>query len=304
MRTRSFAALSCVLAAGLLAACGTPAPVSGGGAAGTQAVALRFAAQVNGQSFACGQRYAGIGSTRSTITPSDFRFYVSEVHLIDAAGRAVPVVLAQDGAWQVDNIALLDFEDGSGPCRNGTAATNTTVRGSVPAGAYTGVRFTLGVPFARNHGDPTIAPSPLNLTAMFWTWQGGYKFFKFDTATSGQPVTTAPPDPQGGGNASGFSVHLGSTACAAPSRTSPPSACQNPNRVTVQFDRFDPTRQVVVADVGAVLAGANVDVNAPNTSPGCMSFPNDADCPPVMGALGLAYGGAAAPGPQRLFSAR
>jgi hypothetical protein len=53
-----------------------------------------------------------------------------------------------------------------------------------------------------------------------------------------------------------------------------------------------------------VLSGANVDVNAKGTSPGCMSFPKDADCPPVMGALGLAYDGIAASGPQRLFSAR
>jgi peptidoglycan/LPS O-acetylase OafA/YrhL len=74
--------------------------------------------------------------------------------------------------------------------------------------------------------------------------------------------------------------------------------------VAVAFDRFDVTKQTVVADIGAVLAGVNVDVNAPNTSPGCMSFPGDADCPPVMGALGLAYGGVAAPGPQRLFSIR
>lgn len=298
--------------ASLLAACGTastPAAAPGASpAAATSAAAkpvtLRFAAQVNGQPFACGQSYAAVGTTRSTITPSDFRFYVSEVHLIDGAGRAVPVALAQDGVWQLENIALLDFENGSGPCRNGTAAINTTVRGTVPAGTYTGLRFTLGVPFARNHGDPTIAPSPLNLTAMFWNWQGGYKFIKFDTASTGQPATTAPADPRGGGNASGFSVHLGSTVCAAASRTEAPSACQNPNRVTVQFDRFDAAAQTVVADIGAVLAGANVDVNAPNTSPGCMSFLNDADCPPVMGALGLAYGGVAAPGPQRLFSAR
>ena len=91
---------------------------------------------------------------------------------------------------------------------------------------------------------------------------------------------------------------------AGVTRTQAPSACQNPNRVTVQFDRFDVAAQTVVADIAAVLAGANVDVNAPNTSPGCMSFLNDADCPPVMGALGLSYGGVAAPGPQRLFSVR
>jgi uncharacterized repeat protein (TIGR04052 family) len=217
----------------------------------------------------------------------------------------VPVTLAQDGMWQLDNLALLDFEDGSGPCRNGTAGTNTEVRGSVPAGRYTGLRFTLGVPFARNHGDPTTAPAPLNLTALFWNWQGGYKFVKFDTASSGLNGAHAMAGAgHGGGAASGFSVHLGSTVCASAARTEAPSSCQNPNRVTVQFERFDAATQTVVADIGAVLADANVDVNAPRTSPGCMSFPNDADCPPVMGALGLGYGGVAAPGPQRLFTVR
>lgn len=296
--------LAGLAAASLLAACSTATPPAASGA-GTQPVTLRFAAQVNGQPFACGQRYGGVGTTRSTIMPSDYRFYVSDVQLIDASGRAVPVTLAQDGTWQRDGVALLDFENGSGPCLNGTIATNTNVRGSVPAGSYTGLRFTLGVPFVPNHGDPTTAPSPLNLTAMFWNWQGGYKFIKFDTATTGQPDTTAPPHPQGGGNASGFSVHLGSTLCASPSRTQAPQAeCGNPNRVTVQFDRFDAATQTVVADIGRVLAGANVDVNAAGTSPGCMSFPKDADCPPVMGALGLPYDGVPAPGPQRLFSAQ
>ncbi|MBN8493986.1 MAG: metallo-mystery pair system four-Cys motif protein [Burkholderiales bacterium] len=288
----------------LLAACSTATPPAAS-SAGAQAVTLQFAAQVNGQAFACGQSYGGVGTTRSTITPSDYRFYVSEVQLIDASGRAVPVTLAQDGTWQRDGVALLDFENGSGPCRNGTAAMNSSVRGTVPAGRYTGLRFTVGVPFAANHGDPTTAPSPLNLTAMFWNWQGGYKFIKFDTATTGQPATTAAPHPQGGGNASGFSVHLGSTLCASPSRTqAPQAACGNPNRVTVQFDNFDVSTQTVVADIGRVLAGANVDVNAAGSSPGCMSFPKDADCPPVMGALGLAYDGVPAPGPQRMFSVR
>ena len=286
---------------GALAACSTTSP---SGNTGFQSVKLNFAAEVNGKAFACGQQYTGIGTTRSTVTPSDFRFYVSEVQLITVDGRAVPVQLDQDGTWQLENIALLDFENAAGPCRNGTAGLNTAVRGQVPAGTYTGIRFTLGVPFARNHGDPTVSPSPLNNTAMFWNWQGGYKFLKFDTASSGKPTTVAPPDARGGGSASGFSVHLGSTVCAAPSKTSAPSACQNPNRVMVEFRNFDPAKSTIVADIGRVLASANVDVNAPQTSPGCMSFPKDADCPPVMGALGLSYDGMAAPGAQRLFALR
>jgi uncharacterized repeat protein (TIGR04052 family) len=283
--------------AAALTACGTTQTTT------MQPIKLNFAAEVNGQAFACGQQYPAIGTTQSSITPADFRYYVSEVHLLSADGKAVPVRLEQDGVWQLDNIALLDFENASGPCRNGTAAMNTSVRGQVPAGTYTGVRFTLGVPFARNHGDPTISPAPLNNTAMFWNWQGGYKFLKFDTTSSGinadKPAGVTPQGP-----VTRYSVHLGSTVCAGESKTQAPSACQNPNRVTVTFDAFDPARHTIVADIGRILAGANVDVNAEKTSPGCMSFPKDGDCPPVMGALGLAYDGVAAAGSQRLFVQR
>lgn len=269
----------------------------------SQAVELKFAAQINGQAFACGQRYEGVGTTRSTITPSDFRMYVSDVKLVRKDGSTVPVQLTQDGIWQQQSVALLDFENGTGPCRNGTEATNTSVRGQLPAGEYAGVELTVGVPFAQNHQDPTVAPAPLNTTAMFWNWQGGYKFIKFDTASSGIS-TDKPATAKAMGPVTRYSVHLGSTACAGESKTQAPSACQNPNRMTVRFDGFDLRKNTVVADMGAVLAQANVDVNAKGTSPGCMSFPKDGDCPPVMQALGLAYDGVAAAGPQRLLSKR
>ncbi len=270
----------------------------------TQPVELRFVAEVNGQSFECGQSYKNIGTTRSTMTPTDFRMFVSQVHLMTAEGKAVPVQLVQDNTWQLEGIALLDFENGQGPCRNGTPPMNTVVRGTAPAGQYTGVKLTVGVPFERNHGDPTVAPAPLSSTAMFWTWQGGYKFLKFDTATSGRPIQSAKPAADGGGNASGFSVHLGSTMCASPSRTQAPTACQNPNRIDVTLTDFDLKKNQVVVDIGRVLAGSNVDVNAPKTSPGCMSFPKDADCPPIMNAMGLPYDGKAPSGPQQFIMKR
>jgi uncharacterized repeat protein (TIGR04052 family) len=269
----------------------------------TAQVSLNFAAQINGQPFACGQRYDGVGTTRSSITPSDFRMYVSEVKLLRQDGSAVPVQLTQDGVWQHQNVALLDFEDGTGPCRNGTTATNTAVRGQVPAGDYVGVELTVGVPFAQNHQDPTVAPAPLNSTAMFWNWQGGYKFIKFDTTSSGISEQR-PAAANVMGPVTRYSVHLGSTACAGESKTQAPSACQNPNRVTVRLNQFDLAKNTVVVDMGAVLAQANVDVNAKGTSPGCMSFPKDGDCPPVMNALGLAYDGVPASGAQRLLSQR
>jgi uncharacterized repeat protein (TIGR04052 family) len=272
--------------------------------AATQPVELRFLAEVNGQAFECGQSYKNIGTTRSTMTPNDFRMFVSQVQLMTAEGKTVPVQLVQDNTWQLEGIALLDFENGQGPCRNGTPPMNTVVRGTAPAGQYTGVKFTVGVPFERNHGDPTVAPAPLSSTAMFWTWQGGYKFLKFDTATSGRPIQSAKPTADGGGNASGFSVHLGSTMCASPSRTQAPTACQNPNRIEVSFADFDVKKNQVVVDMGRVLAGTNVDVNAPKTSPGCMSFAKDPDCPAIMNAMGLPYDGKAPSGPQQFIIKR
>lgn len=269
----------------------------------TQDVVIRFAALVNGQPFECGKSYPDIGTTRSVITPSDFRMYVSEVHLINRQGQAVKVELEQDKVWQLEDIALLDFENGQGSCRNGTSALNQSVRGRVPLGQYEGLRFTLGVPFHRNHGDPTVAPAPLSSTAMFWNWQGGYKFLKFDTATSQQKATSVPPSQHGGGHASGFSVHLGSTGCASVSKTTAPSACQNPNRVIVNMSPFDVTKNVVIADIAPVLAHSNVDINAAGTSPGCMSFLGDADCVPIMPALGLPYMEHPA-GEQQLFRVR
>ncbi len=252
---------------------------------------IHFVGQVNGQPFECGKSYMNVGTSKSMITPSDFRMFISDVRLIDAKGDAIPLRLTQDKTWQVDDVALIDFENGTSHCRNGTGPMNQSVRGTAPHGNYKGIEFTLGVPFALNHGDPTIAPAPLSSAAMFWNWQGGYKFLKFDMATTGQSKTSLPADQQGGGNASGFSVHLGSTVCASASKTTSPSSCKNPNRVTVRFDSFDPAKDVVIADIGAVLANANVDVNTPKTAVGCMSFPSDPDCPSIMKAFGLPYDG-------------
>lgn len=325
MKTR----LATLAALAAIAGCTTDATTP------TERVELRFAAMFGDAAFQCGRSYDGIGSTASRVTPTDLRFYVSDVALVDAQGRETPVALEQDGRWQLRNVALLDFEDGTGPCAGGTPDRRDRVIGTVPAGTYTGMRFTLGVPFELNHDDPTTAPSPMNLTAMFWSWQGGYKFLKLDMNTRG--LSAAMPAQGGSGHgssrhgssahgsaghgssghgsathgggvggkhaATGYALHLGSTMCAASGPTSKPTACANPNRVEVRLPGFDLKRDVVVADLRALLAGTNVDVNAPNTSPGCMSFPNDPDCMGVMQRLGAPYGGVASTG-QSLFSAR
>jgi len=149
----------------------------------TQSVEINFSGWVGQDEFACGESYDQVGASETTITPTDFRLYVSEVALIDRDGNTVPVELEQDGKWQYENVALLDFEDGTEACDNGTTETNTTIVGTVPEGDYQSLQFTFGVPKKLNHEDAAIAPSPLNLTSMWWNWQGGYKFLRADLET-------------------------------------------------------------------------------------------------------------------------
>ena len=153
--------------------------------ADTREVAINFEGFVGEDEFVCGESYDRVGSSSTTITPTDFRLYVSNLALIDEGGNAVPVELEQDGKWQHENTALLDFEDGTGACDNGTAEINNTVIGTIPEGNYQSLQFTLGVPKKLNHKDAATAPSPLNLTSMWWNWQGGYKFLRADIETDG-----------------------------------------------------------------------------------------------------------------------
>ena len=158
-------------------------------------VELRFAGEFAGVPFDCAADYADVGAAGTTVGVTDYRLFVSNVALVAADGTEVPVALEQDDLWQSGRVALLDFEDGAGRCDNGTPETRTVVRGTVPEGEYAGVAFDLGVPFEANHGDPTLAGSPLNLTAMFWNWQGGYRFLKLDTvALAGSGTGTAEGD--------------------------------------------------------------------------------------------------------------
>lgn len=247
-------------------------------------VEIQFRGMVGDQDFACGSAYSGIGTGDSQFVPSDFRFYVSDVHLVTLGGEEVPVTLDQDGIWQYENVALLDFENGSGPCAAfGNEATNTTVRGSVPAGVYTGITFTLGLPFALNHGNAATAPSPLNFTAMFWNWQFGYKFIRVDTADDK------------------FRIHLGSTGCQGSGPSQPPSSCSAPNRATVSLSNFNPDHGAVVADLKALLSQNDIDSNAADTDPGCMSSPLDADCGPLFNSFGLSFPGGTPIAGQRFF---
>jgi uncharacterized repeat protein (TIGR04052 family) len=247
-------------------------------------ITLQFRAAVGEETFSCGNVYHNVGTTNADIVPSDFRFYIYNVRLVTKSGQVVPMKLDQDHAWQLDNIALLDFENRVPPCGNGTTATNTVVHGMVPPGNYTGVRFQLGLPFDRNHGNQAIAPSPLDLTGMFWSWQAGYRFLKIDTAFDN------------------VRVHLGSTGCLTGSNPTIVTGCARMNIPEVEFDGFDPASNFIVADLAALLKDNDIDANQPNTPPGCESDPQDQDCAPMFTNLGLHFSdGTPSPATQKFF---
>ena len=230
---------------------------------------LRFAAQVAGQRFACGHSYAGIGADRATLTPESFRFYVSEVALVDSNGVTTPLTLEQDGTWQRRDVAFIDFDAGAG-CSSGGSGAHDQVTGSAPDGHYVGLRFTLGVPEDLDHADATIAESPLNLSEMFWSWQDGYKFLNLDARVRPN-VPNAQPET--------FVFHLGSSGCSETNKT---VHCRFPNRPVIALDRFDPATSVVVADLAGLLR--TTDLRRSNG--GCMSDFSTA-CPAAMHAVGL-----------------
>jgi uncharacterized repeat protein (TIGR04052 family) len=253
----------------------------------TMDVAIMFEAKVGDAAFSCETSYSSLGSTAGLTTRvNDFRFYLSGLELLDANGAATAVVLDQEGAFQVDDVALLDFENRKGSCAStGTSELNTTIFGKVPHGSYTGIRFSVGVPEKYNHLDTAgrDTPSPLNIQAMAWNWASGRKFFRLDLASTSAPDGGAPID------AGKFVIHLGSTVC--PSMGDPdagvPGSCKNSNRPEVTLSGFDPETQKVVVDVAAAVAGSALDFNTPSTATGCMSAGNDPECPAVFERFGL-----------------
>ena len=171
--------------------------------------------------------------------------------------------LEPNDLWQEGGVALLDFEDGSGGCLQGNPPMNTEVHGTVPETVnISGVRFTLGVPFDRNHRDATTAPAPLNTMSMHWGWNGGYKFLRIDGASTGVP--------------DGFAIHIGSTGCEGDMRGNV-TGCVQDNRAEIALDGIDPALNAIVVDVAALLSGSDIDANL-SGPPGCMSGFDDDDC--------------------------
>lgn len=214
---------------------------------------IPFVAHFDGQEIGCSRSTTGLSL-------SDLRFFVSSVRAIRDDGVAVDLVLQPDNQWQLADLALLDLEDGTGACDNGTPPTNKVLRGTLPAGEYRGLLFTVGVPFELNHADPLLAAAPLDDTAMHWHWRAGYKFMRAGVRTADD----------------GFWFHLGSTGCEGTVQNI--TGCRFPNRVEVLLPEFVPGGDSVAVDLAA-LVGATA----------CSSGPAEQSCEVPFRALGLDF---------------
>ncbi|WP_437728937.1 MbnP family copper-binding protein [Sorangium sp. So ce861] len=258
---------------------------SGGMGGDDASIALRFEGRVGEDVFSCGETYA-LGTASTEVGISDFRLYIHDIRLHRADGDDVPVTLDQDGLWQFQDLVLLDFEDKTGSCANGTEPTNGEVRGTVPQGTYDGLSFKLGVPFALNHDDVATAPSPLNLSGLFWSWEAGYKFARIDTV------------PAEGSER--FFLHLGSTGCVA-GEDGAVAECDRPNVAEVVLTGFDPLTTTVLVDFAALVAASDLSTDG-GGAPGCMSGTEDPECAAIFERLGIDIAdGTLHPEAQELF---
>lgn len=272
------------IAASLTVAAVAALTACGGGDDAPKAVTIDFAAVAGSTPIDCASSLSDLGTTNAQGTLKDLRFYISNVKLVRRGGgeEALKLATADDfNATQgSDRVTLIDLEDKTGSCA-GTTAMNTSIKGTVPAGDYVGMKMTLGVPFSMNHtdqsADVSVTPAVINNAVnpgMAWSWAGGRKFTKIEV-TNG--AWTAPT----------FTVHLGSTGCTG---TNPDAgqvdSCSRPNRLDFGFASFDPDTQKVAVDVKALLSANDVTVNAAG-APGCMSGATDPECTAIFEALSL-----------------
>jgi len=217
----------------------------------------------------------------SGIALSDLRFYISDIELLDTDGSPHALELHADIPWQQHDLALIDLENGQGACTNGTGDTFAYLVGSVAPGEYQGLRFTVGVPFDRNHSDPLNAPPPLDDPAMHWHWRSGYKFIRAGVKTSNDGVW----------------IHVGSAGCKGTVRNI--SACRFPNRAKIELRQYAPNSDKISVDLKSLFEGVDFD---DGQATDCSSGPAESACKLPFAALGIDFESGNSLGRQQVFS--
>ena len=243
----------------------------------------------------CSATLTAAGSTGVDARIAYMAFYVSEVSLLTASGKKVPVTLDDNRVTQEQGVALVDFRNKAADCTGDAKVVDNMVRGSYThqdGDDYTGVEFQLGLPTKINHGDPSLSTAGIlsKNVDMHWNWLGGYRYLRMDVVPEGR--VTKPDN----SSVSNWNVHLGATGCSNADvndgtsiKTDAPSApCANPNTSVVSLEGFTPENNQIGVDIAALYRGSNLSVDM-CSSVGCMSGTADPECAEVFARLGLAH---------------
>ncbi len=215
----------------------------------------------------------------------DFRLYIHDVELMSTTGEWQQFIMTNDEEWSDGTTTLLDFEDASLNCEeSGTLFMNHTLNGQAPSGDYQAIRFKVGVPFTSNHQDVTQASAPFNQSSMFWVWQRGYKFARFE-------LTQTVLDENNNETQSSWLFHLGSVGCMSEAATiAPTEACNKVNIPQFTIAQFDPKQDEILLDLNLLLSEIDLSENTAETPLGCMSMPAEQlECSQLFSRFGLDF---------------
>jgi hypothetical protein len=145
-------------------------------------VALAFKPILNGKPLLVGEPSAVLGGE---VTPTNARFYVSEVELLRADGSPVAVdLVTATGSAAPYGVQLVNLEEPEA----------STVRLLAPTGTYAGARFTFGINDACNSGGVSQGPPLSANSQMVWPHVAGFLFFRYEALWTAVDTTAlAPP---------------------------------------------------------------------------------------------------------------
>ena len=148
---------------------------------------------LGGQPFVYGEPNRLGADVTGTVTPLNFRFYVSQVRLLTAAGSVPVDVVTAAGLPEPYDVHLFNAEDDS----------SRALRVLAPPGTYTGIEFILGLNSACNTSNMAGRVPPLSETSQMTWGPLGYLFLRFEALLSS---IGPPPD---GGAAPPQAIHMG-----------------------------------------------------------------------------------------------
>lgn len=185
-----------------------------------------------------------------SLTPSDARFYVSELSLLKEDGSSLPVdLVGADGKEEPYGVHLVSFDE----------PASATIRTLAPAGNYTGATFTWGVNDGCNASSGLRSPLSFD-SQMVWPHVAGFLFLRYEAQwlpSPSAPSASGPPNMihMGGmiGSISAPTAHISGTFTLPPSGTLMRS-------VEMSFDQIfmAASSTVDVSDAGILFSSPEV----------------------------------------------